>query len=182
MRQTPQEAPMVCADFLDRLDAWLARDLSAAQTHAMQAHHDGCATCREEVRLAQAIDSALHALPAHDLPGLGHTESARPLPLWRERWAQLKALWSQPLVYAPALALVAALALIMLRTEPVPGPDTITVDGVAYSQAEVLRAAADLELALRYLDKYGSFPARLVHADRQEDAAPTRDASAPPTI
>lgn len=59
---------------------------------------------------------------------------------------------------------------MLLRTEPEAGPGFITVDGVEYSQAEVLRAAADLELALRYLDKYGSFPARLVHADRQDEA------------
>jgi anti-sigma factor RsiW len=174
--------PLHCADFLDQLDAWLAREVDAATASAMQAHAQGCAACREEVRLAVAIDSTLHALPAHDLPGLHHSEGAQQTSWWREHWTQLKALWSQPLVYAPALALAAALGIVLLRTEPEADPGFITVDGVEYSQAEVLRAAADLELALRYLDKYGSFPARLVNADRQDEMQSSRDASGQPTI
>lgn len=180
MTQTRHDAPLDCEAFLDRLDAWLAQALDAEFAVAMQAHHAHCAACRMETRLAQTIDSTLHALPAHELPGLATAQ--RPTPLWRARLARLLELWSQPLVYAPALALVAALALVLLRPDSAPSADTITVDGVTYSQAEVLRAAADLELALRYLDKYGSFPSRLVHANGQAQALPVGDASEQPAI
>jgi hypothetical protein len=162
-----------CEHFLDRLDAWLAGEIGDEAGASMQTHHDSCDHCRQEARLALAIDGITRALPEHDLPALVRPSAQLPRSQngrngFLEHLARLVDTWRQPLVYAPALLLGGLLIVLVMQTGPTPAPQTVTVDGVEYSQAEILRAAADLEIALRYLDKYGTIPARVVHAELQE--------------
>lgn len=185
MSEAEHKYDSACGQFLDRLDAWLAGEVPGEAGIALQHHHDNCAQCRVETRLARAIDGITRALPEHDLPTLtrqppvqaAHRQTS---PLGFQVYlARLLDTWRQPLVYAPALVLASLLALLLVQTGPAPVPQTVTVDGVEYNQEEILRAAADLELALRYLDKYGTIPARLVHAELQPHTEPVPNTEAP---
>ena len=50
---------MNCKEFLDRLDAYLDGEMAQPERQAFLAHAQGCSTCREELRCAEAIREAL---------------------------------------------------------------------------------------------------------------------------
>ena len=50
---------MNCKEFLDRLDAYLDGEMTQPERQAFLAHAQGCSTCREELRCAEAIREAL---------------------------------------------------------------------------------------------------------------------------
>ena len=57
-----------CAEFRDRLDAWIDGDLDETQAAAMRAHVDGCESCRRERQLAEEVVAELRAMPEFELP------------------------------------------------------------------------------------------------------------------
>lgn len=160
-----------CSEFLDRLDAWLAGAYTGSE---MQAHHDSCAACRREAELARAISNITSALPILTGPAI-------PGPSGKHRnhglVAQLLQLWRQPLVFAPMLALILALLVLPQWRAPDTAvePELVIIDGEEYTREEIRKAAEDLELALRYIDRYR--PARVISAElEQGDSEPeTRD-------
>jgi hypothetical protein len=86
----------------------------------------------------------------------------------------------------PALALVLAVLLMpQWRATPTAiEPEVVIIDGQAYTREEIQKAAADLELALRYIDRYG--PSRVISAEL-DNGSPrpepdTQDSDAVPTI
>jgi hypothetical protein len=175
-----------CAGFLDRLDLWLAGELAADSSQTMQAHHDGCAACQLETRLARAIDAITAALPEQVCPelqvpvfkgsGRSHAEirapATRHLTLPGHSFiARLLAAWRQPLVFVPAFALVLATLLVVQFRAPADSR-RVVIDGQEYSLADIIEATEDLEIALRYLDKYASYPARVVSAELEQSHLP----------
>lgn len=180
-----------CDDFLASLDVWLARELAEAHSLAMQIHHDCCAACQLETRLARAVTTITEALPEPQLPivtdsSRNTTGGQRATPRRESLLSRLLATWQQPLVFAPALALVllAVLVIQFRGAGPAVDPDIVIIDGQQFTREEILRATEDLELALRYLDKYGSYPARVVQAELEQShlPLPPRADTTPPAI
>lgn len=193
-----QNHDATCKAFLDELEAWLAGDYSDAH---MQQHHDSCASCGREAQLARrigAITASLPPLAATELPlAATHGRPARPpgessdrvaTPLMLLRaWLQT---WHQPFVFVPAFALVAIVLVVLQGRAPDTAvePDFVIIDGEQYTREEIRKAAADLELALRYIERYR--PARVISAELDTGAAPPTtpddsrapDAGAVPTI
>jgi hypothetical protein len=178
-----------CTGFLDNLDLWLASELDAHQNLVMQAHHDACPACRLETRLAHEITAITAALPAQvcpelQLPLIKQTDSSpitpqqqttRDVALRAHAYiARLLRAWRQPLVYVPAFALVLVMLLVIQlhSSDTVVDPELVIIDGREYTREEIVRATADLELALRYLDKYASYPAKVVQAELEESRLP----------
>lgn len=163
-----KNAPDDCDVFLDRLDAWLAGEYVADH---MQQHHDSCAACRREAQLARAIGGITEALPQLAGPEI-HTPKTHATN--HGVIAHLLHAWRQPFVFAPALALVlAVLAWPQLRTaDTAVDPDLVIIDGVEYTRDDIRKAAADLQIALRYIDRYR--PARVISAEL-DTSAPARE-------
>lgn len=161
MTQTPHSD---CERFLEQLDAWLEGDYSADH---MRAHHDACASCRKQTQLARAIRGITSALPQLRGPDI-HVRSTKP-----SVWTQLLHTWRQPLVFVPALALaIALLAWPQLRApQTAVEPELVIIDGRAYTREEIRKAAEDLQLALRYIDRYR--PGRVISAELDTGEAPT---------
>lgn len=157
-----------CNVFLDRLDAWLAGEYFADH---MQQHHDSCAACRNEAQLARAIGGIATALPQLTGPEI-HTPKTRVT--HHGRIAQVLHAWRQPYVFAPALALVLAVAAwTQLRMpDTAVDPEVVLIDGVEYTRDDIRKAAADLQIALRYIDRYR--PARVISAEL-DTQAPARE-------
>ena len=181
---TPTTPNDTCTVFRDRLDAWLAGEYDDAR---MWTHHDGCEACRMEARLARDISGVLTALPLLPGPHIPTPAGARTRHGIISRLLQA---WRQPLVFVPALALfVAVLALPQLRApDTAVEPELVIIDGRAYTREEIRKAAEDLQLALRYLDRYR--PAQVISAELSDgNAAPATgdddnspDGRAVPTI
>ncbi len=182
---TQAQDNIFCGAFLDRLEAWLAGEYDAEH---MQAHYDSCEGCRREAQLAREIGSIVATLPQLAGPELrvyaaDHAHADQPL------FARLLGAWRQPLVLVPAfaLALAAVVAVQWHRPERTAvDPDLVIIDGTAYTREEIQQAAADLETALRYLDKYGAYPAQVISAELENSRLPLpepQEASEPvPTI
>ena len=49
-------------------------------------------------------------------------------------------------------------------------PELVIIDGREYTRDEIRKAAEDLQLALRYIDRYR--PARVISAELSDDSAP----------
>jgi len=183
MTKTPDN--IFCGAFLDRLDAWLAGEFDGDH---MQAHHDSCESCRREMRLAREIGAIATALPELRGPDI-RVPTAQELRPAQSVLARLRGTWLQPLVLVPAFALVLAAVLVVQLREPratAIDPDIVIIDGVEYTREEIQKAAADLELALRYIDKYGNYPAQVISAELEESHLPLPEpqarSEAPPTI
>lgn len=172
MTHTTANTKDTCDQFLDNLDQWLAFELDAEHSSAMQLHHDACPACQLETRLARAIDLITVALPQQVCPPLKLPVSKKPG--IKELISRLLTTWRQPLVYVPAAAAVlVTLVVIQLRIADAPvAPVRVVINGQEYTQEEIMKAAADLEIALRYLDKYGSYPARVVSAELENSRLP----------
>lgn len=200
MTHVPTQTPDAqCSAFLDQLDAWLAGDYSAAH---MQQHHDSCASCRREAQLARrigAITSALPQLAAAELhlPASQGKHKAFAAQSSGNLAAQLTQLlhawlraWRQPLVFVPAFALLAVVLAVLQSRAPGTAvePELVIIDGEEYTREEIRKAAEDLQLALRYIDRYR--PARVISAELDKGEAPptatddsrAQDADAVPTI
>ena len=155
-----------CSAFLDRLDAWLAGELEA---EGMWEHHDSCESCRLQARLAREIGGIMTALPELRSPEI-RTPAGKVAPRGPTLAQQLLSAWRQPLVFVPAMAaLVLALMLVpQLRVgDTAIEPELVVIDGEVYTRDEIQKATADLELALRYIDKYR--PARVISAELDKD-------------
>lgn len=174
-----------CADFRDSLDLWLGHELDADCSEYMQAHHDACAACQMETRLAREVDAITAALPAHVDPARQllvdtTTRMGQRAALHRNMTpdvpfiTRLLAAWRQPLVFVPALALVlATLLAVQLRlSDTSTDSQIVIIDGREYTQAEIMKATEDLKIALRYLDKYGSYPATVVQSGLEPGRLP----------
>ncbi len=174
-----------CSAFLDKLDAWLADEYDADH---MQAHHDSCESCRNETRLAREIVAITAALPELTgpeirVPNAQHAQAGQTL------LERLLGTWRQPLVLVPPLALLLAAVFVVQLREPATvavDPDIVVIDGTEYTREEIQQAAADLELALRYLDKYSAMPAQVISAELENSRLPLPEpqvpGEAPPTI
>jgi hypothetical protein len=159
-----------CSAFLDKLDAWLADEYDAEH---MQAHHDSCESCRNETRLAREIVAITAALPELTGPEIRvpNAQTAQGQALLE----RLLGTWRQPLVLVPALALLLAAVFVIQLREPATvavDPDIVVIDGTEYTREEIQQAAADLETALRYLDKYGTYPAQVISAELENSRLP----------
>jgi hypothetical protein len=183
-----------CDSFLEQLDLWLAGELASAQALPMQQHAADCVSCQHEVHLARAIDGVVTALPVptnslsqaytSSSPSSQKAISTKPQaarlrendgvsPIHRGLLSHLLNLWRQPLVFAPALALLlATLVLFQFKQPTTPATAVVVIDGKAYSQQEIAKAMQDFELALRYLNKYGNYPAQTVHAQLEQTPKP----------
>jgi hypothetical protein len=168
-----------CAVYLDKLDAWLAGELDAEH---MWTHHDSCPACQQETRLAREIGSIAAALPELVCPDfrlpVRHEAPAQPF------IARLLGTWRQPLVFVPAFAAVlAALVMIQLRTpDTAINPALVIIDGQEYTREEIQQAATDLELALRYIDKYSTYPAKVISAELESSGLPLPPLQNDPSI
>jgi hypothetical protein len=182
---TQTQDNIFCSGFLDKLDAWVAGEFEAEH---MWAHHDSCESCRMETRLAREIGAITTALPELRGPEI-RVHHAKDLRGGRTLIERLLGAWREPLVLVPAFALLlAALVVIQLR-EPATiavDPDIVIIDGTQYTREEIRKAAADLELALRYIDRYGTYPAAVISAELDESHLPLPEpqaqSEAPPTI
>jgi hypothetical protein len=182
---TPANDNIFCSAFLDKLDAWLADECDAEH---MQAHHDSCESCRIETRLAREIGAITAALPELAGPEI-RTPKTRSVQAGQGLIERLVGAWREPLVLVPVLALtLAAVFGIQLRETPATAiePDVVIIDGTEYTREEIRKAAADLDLALRYLDKYGTVPAQVISAELENSRLPLPEpqaqGEAPPTI
>lgn len=178
-----------CTEFVDKLDLWLAGELDRGHSFAMQAHHDACVACRQETGLARQIDAITQALPVEVYPEipllvsrttgnsrveLGSRATQQADVVGNTFITRLVAIWRQPLVFIPAFALVLVTLLVFQfhGTGTPIDPQIVIIDGQEYTREDIIRAAADLEIALRYLDKYGSYPARVVRAELEQSRLP----------
>lgn len=165
---TQTQDNIFCSAFLDKLDAWLAGEYDAEH---MQSHHDGCASCRNETRLAREIGRIMSALPELRGPEIRAHAAQEP---GEGLVARLLSAWRQPLVLVPAFVLMVAVALVIQLRNPATAvePDVVIIDGTEYTREEIAQAAADLETALRYLDKYGTYPAQVISAELEDSRLP----------
>ncbi len=159
-----------CAVFLDNLDAWLAGEL---ETEHMWTHHDSCAACRHEARLAREIGGILTALPELVCPDFRLPLVAEPHHA-QSLLARFFGTWRQPLVFVPAFALVLALMFVIPVRTPQTAiePEVVIIDGREFTREQIQKAATDLELALRYIDKYGTYPAKVISAELEQSHLP----------
>jgi hypothetical protein len=174
-----------CSGFRDKLDAWLAGEFEAEH---MWAHHDSCESCRMETRLAREIGAIATALPELRGPEI-RMHAVKDVRGNRTFVERLLGAWREPLVLVPAFALLLAVVLVIqLRTPATTAvdPDIVVIDGTEYTREEIQKAAADLELALRYIDKYGTYPAAVISAELEESHLPLPEpkvqSDVPPTI
>jgi hypothetical protein len=181
-QNTDKASTAACSTFLDQLDAWLTGEIESEQ---MWTHHDNCASCRMEARLAREIGGIMTALPELTGPEI-RTPATKVVQPGRGLLDQLLGAWRQPLVFVPALALVLAVLLMpQWRATPTAvEPELVIIDGQEYTREEIRKAAADLELALRYIDRYG--PSRVISAEldnsSQRPPSPEADSDDVPTI
>lgn len=172
-QSTTKTGTAACSAFLDQLDAWLTGEIESEQ---MWTHHDNCASCRLEARLAREIGGIMTALPELTGPEIA-IPAAPGLQPGRSLLDRLLGTWRQPLVFVPALALVLAVLLVpQWRTPPTAiEPELVIIDGQEYTREEIQKAAADLELALRYLDRYG--PAQVISAELDNSSSQAPEAA-----
>jgi anti-sigma factor RsiW len=159
MPKQPHELPDDCAAVLPLLESYLDDELSPTESEGVREHLARCPACAAELRLAEAIQIGLRALPELDTPpevlarvrALAAEETAeetaavlpfeRPAPKLshpgRFRFATLAA--------ALVLALLGGLFLFQLRSpRPAPQPSAAT----PATPAEVARATAEARYAL----------------------------------
>jgi anti-sigma factor RsiW len=139
--------PDDCAAILPLLEAYLDGELLAAEAKGVREHVARCPDCAAELRLAQAIQDGLRALPELDAPpavlarvrATASSERPNVVPFGRpsspRRYAALAA--------ALALAVLGALLLFELRSPTPPRP----------SPQEVAQATEQARLALAYVDQ-----------------------------
>lgn len=168
---------ITCTTFNEQLDYWLEGELDHAQQQHMQSHCEHCTACQAEACLAAAVNATVQALPELQRPELMTTSRVRTrAPASGPGLIQgLLQAWYQPLVLVPAMALVMAVGVFVTVQPPADrarSPDLVVVNGQEYSQEELIQAAEELELALRYLDRYGTVPARVVHTELQQSRLP----------
>lgn len=138
--------PGRCAEILDRLDAWIDGDLDETQAAAMQAHLDGCESCRHERQLAEEVLAELRAMPEFEIPervlDAVHRKT-RPAVVVEKLHSIIQGAVRRPL---PAMASVAAVLLLVVLISPWDRKST-----PEYSDQEISRAAAELRLAFAYV-------------------------------
>jgi hypothetical protein len=137
--------PDRCAEILDRLDAWIDGDLDQTRAAAMQAHIDGCESCRHERQLAEEVLAELRVMPEFEIP-----ERVLNAVYRKTRPGVVEKLHSiiegavrRPL---PAMASVAAVLLLVVVISP-----WDRKSAPEYSDQEISRAAAELRLAFAYV-------------------------------
>jgi predicted anti-sigma-YlaC factor YlaD len=119
----------------DAIHATLDADLIEAGVPArLSAHVDGCASCREFAAEMRAIQRALRALPAEQLPDAALEE------VWR-RTVRRRA-WTRPRVLAASAAAIVVIALAGLRLGPEPAP-------AGPSEEELQHASREARMVLR---------------------------------
>jgi len=135
-----------CAEVHDRLDAWIDGDLETAEADAVETHVEHCAACDTERRLAEEIWTELSELPELDPPDrVMEVVRGETAPTIGERArGLLDAIFARP---APAVAAIAAIAVLMLAIVPLRQSETPP----RYSVEEVERAAEETKLALAYV-------------------------------
>ena len=137
--------PDRCAEILDRLDAWIDGDLEESEAAAMQAHVDGCESCRRERQQAEEVVAELRAMPEFDVPQrVLQAVHRRTRPRAMDRiHSVFEGAVRRPL---PAVAALAAIVLMVVLVSPWRGQQ-----GPQYSDEEIMRAAAETKLALAYV-------------------------------
>lgn len=137
----------------------------------MSAHHANCASCRQETRLAREIGGIMTALPELVCPDIRLPVVAQ---MPQSLVARLLGAWRQPLVFVPAFALVVALVLVIQLRGPDTAidPEVVIIDGQEFTREQIQQAASDLELALCYIDEYGTYPAKVISAELEQSRLP----------
>ncbi|MDY6984704.1 MAG: hypothetical protein SV422_16585 [Pseudomonadota bacterium] len=181
-----ENAHNACHVFRDQLDAWLDGEYLADH---MQQHHDSCAACRHETQLARAIGGITGSLPQLTGPEIHTPKTLATNHGFVAQLTHIVHTWRQPFVFVPTLALVlAVIAWTQLRTpDTAVDPELVVIDGVEYTREDIRKAAADLQIALRYIDRYR--PGRVISAEldtkapaRETDSNEQDDSADAPTI
>lgn len=131
-----------CTWVLDRLEAHLDQDLSAAQAQRLTAHLAACPACRAQEALARRVAAQLDALPALPCPeqvtavAAGRVRRGR-RSIWIARWRA----WARP-AWRPAfgLGLAGSLAVAAWTALSTPAP--------AYSPQQIAQAERQARFAL----------------------------------
>lgn len=122
-----------CDEVLDRMEAFIDVEVDAAESAAIERHLECCDTCAREIEHALESIAALRALPEFEVP-------ARVIDRVRAEIAAD----NPPRNVAPRRWLAAAAAIVI----GVVGTLVVVRDRAEPTDAEALRAAAEVQLAL----------------------------------
>jgi hypothetical protein len=134
-----------CADVLDRLDAWIDRDLDEAEAAMVEAHLAGCESCQAERRLAEEVVAELRAMPEFEVPArVLQTVRRKTRPgVWERLHSFFEGTIRQPLPTMAALAAVVLMVVVVSQWSGRQEPQ--------YSDEEIRRATEETKLALAYV-------------------------------
>ncbi len=158
MPKKPPEPPDDCAAVLPLLESYLDGELSPTESEGVREHLARCPACAEELRLAEAIQIGLRALPELDTPPevLARVRTmagaAAVLPFERPapKLSQPGRFRFATLAAALVLALFGAVLLFQLRSpRPAPPPSAATPAEIARATAEARYAFACIARASR---------------------------------
>lgn len=161
------------------LEPFADGDLDRASARRVERHVAECADCAEQLRLAERVRTSLRALPQLTCPA--HIVFEAPPERWTERWASRLtgrsggrswSLWASPPVWA-ATAAVALISLSLgigylerpLNRTAIGGPGAMHPGTVPAVDPEVVRAEAEVKLALAYLGRIGARTGDIVAED-----------------
>jgi len=148
----PPVETWACDEVLDRLEAYLDRDLGPSDERAVADHLRDCASCARELTVAEAIRSELRALPEYEAPSrvLWAARTGTGPESGRERVRAVAGGWlSRPsrtlAAAASVLVVVGVAALWSLRSTPRPSLD----------DPEIARAARETRYAFALVGALG---------------------------
>jgi len=171
----PTSNSSYCQLFQLHIDAYLDHELEPARLAEFQAHAGSCASCRRELAYAEQLHRAVVSLPILDCPdtalepvdrlfSTGGNRSGSPVTHRAPGLLSALAGWLQavprPLRLAgPVLATVlVGIGIGRALWAPQTGPELavqapVQEQETEYTQAEIVQAMQDLELALDYLER-----------------------------
>lgn len=179
-----------CDRVRDRIDPYLDRDLTPAETREVEAHLAGCPDCRAELGLARRLRTAMReGLPMLSCPpevsaevlrvareeaGRGAANVPHPPPVGQGPSLSLRRRVQsfftggalRPALAAAAVLLLLVAAPLLYRSVTGPEPEVAAGDpGPPYSAAEVARAEEEARLVLAYVASVGRDAGRAVREE-----------------
>lgn len=125
LAQVTSGRQFTCADTLSVLEAWRDGDLDAPQSFLVAEHLLWCAACAEVLAHAEALTTALRAIPALSPPAvIAERIAAARLPWWQRMLQPISPVWNRLAPASVGIFAAAALLLACILNAPLAPPVT----------------------------------------------------------